>query len=590
MALSHVNSVNSWNAPSTSFRLHYEYVQAHAPGDGSTYGGWTIRAYMQAVNLGSTSSWLGYHGSHHGYYNRGGAGWERFGLVEGNPFLASGVGNGAERWLRGSWYRFNANADGYLNGTSLTLSLLQEIYVVAQSPRWISNTLSGGSEYASGSWSTTLPRILQKPGAPTAVTVGTRTDSTIALTWTAPASNGGAAITSYIVDYAKNSLFTDALSMTATSTSTTLTGLDLSTYYVRVRAKNSVGEGAQSAVVQTATVTYPTAPPAPVAHTRTSTTMYLTLTDSDYVGDGILERQLERALTATGSWTNVPVTMPDTLVSGLTRATLYYYRFRVRNSVGWSPWATATARTLAEKPSAPTGYTVTDIAYQSALLNLGLVSDTGGSPLSGIRYEVTTTTGTAQSTRTLTSYSPAWISWTAAVGQRVRMAVLNSGDGAQWSDWGAWVGFSPNLTVPNAAALALTVLSDTSIKSDWVAPTILNGSEIWGYRLRLSTTSEFTFDSIVVDLAATTLTHTFTGLQPGTKYYSQIYAISSNGPGTRNTPAAEATTTGVAPTAQPLWMRVAGTWRPGNLRMRVAGTWRSGVLWENINGTWRKYQ
>ena len=322
MALSHVNSVNSWNAPSTSFRLHYEYVQAHAPGDGSTYGGWTIRAYMQAVNLGNTSSWLGYHGSHHGYYNRGGAGWERFGHVEGNPFLASGVGNGAERWIRGSTYRFNANADGYLNGTSLTLSLLQEIYVVAQSPRWISNTLSGGSEYASGSWSTTLPRILQKPGAPTAVTVGTRTDSTIALTWTAPASNGGAAITSYIVDYAKNAAFTGALSMTVTSTNATLTGLDLSDYYVRVRAKNSVGEGAQSTVVQTATVTYPTAPPAPVAHTQTSNSMQLALTDPSYVGDGILKRQLERALAATGPWTNVPVTMPDTSVTGLTRATL----------------------------------------------------------------------------------------------------------------------------------------------------------------------------------------------------------------------------------------------------------------------------
>ena len=572
-------------SPSTNFNLYADLVTRHAPGDGSPHGGWTITIGIQGVNTGNTSSYSGYAGSHYGYYRQAASGNYSLATSYGdNPFIRSGYGGGAERWWRGNTIRINANSDGYVRGTSSVVDLLQEVY--SSDPDW----LGTGSGPFQSFGSIDVGRVNQAPGAPTGLTVGARTDTTIALTWSAPSSNGGAAITGYTVEYATDPSFTGALSANTTGTSVTLTGLALSAYYIRVRARNSVGTGSASAVATTATVTRPGKPDAPALVSRTATSMQLNLSDPVYTGDGITARQLERSLSPTFSGAvSVPITMPDTAVTGLTRATQYYYRFRVQNSVGWSDWATVSASTLVEKPSAPTGYTVTDVASQSALLNLGLVVDTGGSALSAMKYEVQTVAGVAQTARELSTYTPAWFSWSALGDIRVRMAVKNSGDSALWSDWGAWVTFTPNLTVPNAAALALTVLSDTSIKSDWVAPTILNGSEIWGYRLRLSTTSEFTLDSIVVDLAATTLTHTFTGLQPGTKYYSQIYAISSNGPGTRNTPAAEATTTGVAPTAQPLWMRVAGAWRPGNLRMRVAGTWRSGVLWENINGTWRKY-
>jgi len=83
-----------------------------------------------------------------------------------------------------------------------------------------------------------LPSVPQNLGA-------TAGNTQVSLTWTAPSSNGGSAITDYIVQYSTNGLtwttFNDGVS---TSTSTTVTGLTNGTlYYFRVAAVNSVGTG-----------------------------------------------------------------------------------------------------------------------------------------------------------------------------------------------------------------------------------------------------------------------------------------------------------------------------------------------------------
>jgi len=88
------------------------------------------------------------------------------------------------------------------------------------------------------------------PGAPTSVTVSDPgTDGYALVSWTAPASNGGSAITDYTVQYSSNSgsswtTFSDG---TSTSTSATVTGLTLNTAYIfRVAAVNAVGTSSYS--------------------------------------------------------------------------------------------------------------------------------------------------------------------------------------------------------------------------------------------------------------------------------------------------------------------------------------------------------
>jgi len=85
-------------------------------------------------------------------------------------------------------------------------------------------------------------------GAPTVLTA-TAGNAQVALSWTAPPSNGGTTITDYAVQFSSNSgstwsTFADG---TSTATSATVTGLTNGTAYTfRVAAVNSAGTGTYS--------------------------------------------------------------------------------------------------------------------------------------------------------------------------------------------------------------------------------------------------------------------------------------------------------------------------------------------------------
>ncbi|MBO9522821.1 MAG: Ig-like domain-containing protein [Nocardioidaceae bacterium] len=106
------------------------------------------------------------------------------------------------------------------------------------------------------------------PGAPT---IGTATAgvNSASVTWTAPGSNGGSAITGYVVQ-AINAANTVVGSTTAgpAATSATVTGLAAGTSVrLRVAAVNAVGTGANSAPSNAVTVLADTTPPTVTART-----------------------------------------------------------------------------------------------------------------------------------------------------------------------------------------------------------------------------------------------------------------------------------------------------------------------------------
>jgi hypothetical protein len=109
--------------------------------------------------------------------------------------------------------------------------------------------------------------------APAAPTIGTATAGNASATvrWTAPANNGGSAITSYqVVVRTGTTVVRTVTGIAATATSTVVTTLTNGTAYnFQVRAVNAVGPGALSAASNTVTPTAvtATAPGAPTIGT-----------------------------------------------------------------------------------------------------------------------------------------------------------------------------------------------------------------------------------------------------------------------------------------------------------------------------------
>ena len=121
----------------------------------------------------------------------------------------------------------------------------------------------GGQSAASNSVTT--------PTAPGAPTIGTATCGNVSatVTWTAPASNGGAAITGYVVTPYKAGVAQAAQTFNSTATTETATGLTNGTAYTfTVAAINGVGTGAASRP-QSNSVTPATVPGAPTIGTAT---------------------------------------------------------------------------------------------------------------------------------------------------------------------------------------------------------------------------------------------------------------------------------------------------------------------------------
>ena len=199
------------------------------------------------------------------------------------------------------------------------------------------------------------------PDAPSPLTA-TAANTAVTLNWTAAASDGGAAIVNYMVEYDTDMNFSSSPTTVPTATavtSHTISGLTNGTlYYFRVAAVNSVGTGAYYPGATDAAVSAtpaPTAPSAPSALMAAAANTAVTLSWTAPTSDGgapitSYTIDYDTDMNFSSSPTTVPTVTAVTshAVSGLANGTPYYFRVAAVNSVGtgaYYPGATDAAVT-----------------------------------------------------------------------------------------------------------------------------------------------------------------------------------------------------------------------------------------------------
>ncbi|MEI6367985.1 MAG: fibronectin type III domain-containing protein, partial [Planctomycetota bacterium] len=180
------------------------------------------------------------------------------------------------------------------------------------------------------------------PGKPTSV-VAVRGNASLAVTWTAPASTGGSAITDYLLKYSSDggSTWTNFVHPVSTVPSLTVTGLTNGTAYViKLIAKNAVGISLPSANSAPATPATVPGSPTSVVAVRGNASLAVTWTAPATTGGSNITDYLVKYSSNGGSmWTNFvhPVsTVPSLTVTGLTNGAAYVIKVIAKNAVGSS--------------------------------------------------------------------------------------------------------------------------------------------------------------------------------------------------------------------------------------------------------------
>ena len=209
---------------------------------------------------------------------------------------------------------------------------------------------AGFSSFTDASFTT----VASTPSAPTALeaVATTELDSNsklgASLTWTIPANNGGPSITDYKIEVANNcKAFTEVSHIESNSNGFNITGLDQGTRYCfRVSAKNAVGYGTVSNVIEITTAGNAPSAPTGFSILPAKTSVTIGWTQEPVVGGSPVRNYIvEYSRDGGTTWNTVvkPESNSRSLVlTGLRAGTTYKFRMKSVNDVGSSEYSAET--------------------------------------------------------------------------------------------------------------------------------------------------------------------------------------------------------------------------------------------------------
>jgi titin len=397
-------------------------------------------------------------------------------------------------------------------------------------------------------------------GAPTAVS-GSAGDSSVALTWTAPASDGGSAISSYRITPYLGPTALASIPTGSATTGATVTGLSNgSAYTFTVAAVNAAGTGPDSAPSSPVTpVGLPGAPTgvAGVDHDRSvalSWTAPASTGGSPITGYRVTPSQGGTTLAsiATGS------SGASFTVTGLTNGTAYTFTVAAITSVGTGPDSTASAAvTPVALPGAPTGVSGT-AGNASVALSWSAPSTDGGSAIT--RYRITPYIGTTAQTAVQTTTAATSFTVTGLTNGTAYTFTVAAVNGVGTGPDSAASSAATPATTPGAPTGVAGTSGNASVALTWTAPANTGGSAITGYQVtpRIAGVAQ---TPVLTGSNATSFT--VTGLTNGAAYTFVVAAINAAGTGANSSASASITPATVpgAPT------NVAGTSANASVRL-----------------------
>ena len=418
-----------------------------------------------------------------------------------------------------------------------------------------------GILFASGSvWAQTATA----PGAPTIDSLTTGNES-IAVSWTAPASNGGSDITSYdlrhigsdATDKSDDNWTVEENVWSSGALQATITGLkNGASYDVQARAINEDGNGPWSATVSGKAATVPTAPRLAYAVPRSG---QITITWSSPDSDGgsdITSYDLRYIRSDADDSVDANWTLKEDFsqvassykIRGLTNGVAYHVQVRAINAVGAGAWFERVTRTPTGPPGIPSIDTVTP-GDESLTITWSPPASDGGEAITGynLRY-VRDDFVTGNFLFVWNHESGIWTSGDALeytlsgldnnVRYRLGLQAANSEGTSGWSDWSdprtGVAGVPPDL--PGAPTIDRAISNETMVDIEWFAPANDGGADISSYDLRyiLSDAADKADDNWTVlerVWSSGALTYTVRGLTADVQYDFQLSAVNSAGAG-----------------------------------------------------------
>jgi predicted phage tail protein len=227
----------------------------------------------------------------------------------------------------------------------------------------------------------------------------------VTLEWLAPVSDGGAAITDYVVQQSPSGTegWVTVADGVSTATTATISGLtNGAQVYFRVAALNAAGTGINSSVVSAVPRTVPAAPTSTGA-TAGPRRVRLTWTAPVNGGAPITDYVIQRSPNGVSRWTRVVddiSTTPATTVANLASGTRVYFRIAAQNAVGTGPFGSAASAIPlpASVPGRPRDLSVT-VSRTTAHLRF-TAPPNGGSTITSYSATCASTNGGATRTGT----------------------------------------------------------------------------------------------------------------------------------------------------------------------------------------------